>query len=365
MIGTWLFTLTAFADASVSVSLHDQWISGNRLNLSIRYENSGTEPVTVPDLANRPWLVEFHTVDPNGTKSTIHSTPPERDPGGTIQLNSGERRITRFEVPTSEMWPNGTATVRLNINGYTTENHSIQMLDPSLNIEAQAAEPADKTAGERTVLMTVTSPNRTDLFIKTPNGFHFLERIAGKAKAQLSVARTEQRIGRWITWTDGNNELWAAQHGAHGFTDTPRRIPLPWPGASTCGPPATANTGHLVTPVCVRSPTGKVVKTVAAIVPARGNMQFRTISQYGADAILTNVDSSGGVEFILVRDNAIDWAWLGASTTADRPTSIKKVWRGNGLRSAKIALSEGSPPTPIVQAEIEGEPMAIELPSPR
>lgn len=365
MIGTWLFSLTAFADASVSVNLHDQWISGNRINLSIRYENNEAKPVTVPDLANRPWLVEFHTVDPNGTKSTIHSTPPERDHGTVIQLNSGERRITRFEIPTSETWTNGTATVRLNINGYSTEKHSIHMLDPALHVEAQVAEPVDKISGEPTTLMTVASPKHTDLFIKTPSGFDFLERIPGQAKAQLSVARSEQRIGRWITWKDGDDTLWAAQHGAHGFTDKPRRIALPWPGASTCGPPATANSGHLVTPVCIRSPRGEVVKTVAAIVPPRGNLSFRTIGQYGADTILTNVDSSGGVEFILVRKNAIDWAWLGTHTTADRPTSIKKVWRGSGLKSATFDLSDGTPPTPVVQIELEGEPMAIEMPSPR
>ena len=64
MIGAWFLAFTAWASPMPTVTMHDQWLAGRPLTLSIRYHNATGDPRAVPDLSNRPWLVKFDTIDP-------------------------------------------------------------------------------------------------------------------------------------------------------------------------------------------------------------------------------------------------------------------------------------------------------------
>ena len=364
MIGLWLSATAALAAPQMSVEVHNRWIAGHRIQLAVRIENTDSTEAAVPDLANRPWLVRFETVDPSGTRRTVHSTAPETDPGGTIALSSGQIRVTRFEIPTSEGWTAGAASITVNVDGAAIGKHQIVLNNAELATESDTAKPVDKT-GSGSQLISVPANGRTDVFMKRLNTLEFVTTIDEPAIARLSVARAEQRIGRWITWQGKTGALWTAQQGAHGLQGDPYRVHLPWPDASPCGRAATAGSGHMVIPVCIRSPKGEVTKTTAMVLTPRGQAQFRTIGNYEPSTILTNVDAAGSVEFVLVRNNAIDWAWLGTDTAAAFPASIKKVWRGGDVHSVRLGLTETNPPTPAVHFTLEGELTERTLTSPR
>jgi hypothetical protein len=364
MIGVWLSATAALAAPQMSVEVHDRWIAGHRIQLAVRIENTESAEAAVPDLANRPWLVRFDTVDPSGARRTVHSTAPETDPGGTIALGSGQTRVTRFEVPTSEGWTAGGASITVSVGGEAIGTHRIVVNNADPTWASDTAKPVDKT-GPGSQLISVPANGRTDLFIKRQNTLEFVTTIDEPVTAQLSVARADQRIGRWVTWQGKSGTLWTAQQGAHGLQSAPHRVTLPWPDASPCGRAATAGSGHMVIPVCIRSPKGAVTKTTAMVMTPRGQAQFRTIGSYEATTILTNVDAAGSVEFVLVRDNAIDWSWLGTDTAAAFPASIKQVWRGAHVHSVRLGLTQTDPPSPAVFFTVEGEQAERTQASPR
>lgn len=365
MTTLWWLVSSAWASAHLDVVVPDQWIAGHRVLLSVRYQNAGTAPTAVPDLTNRPWLVVFQTVDPSGIKRTVHSTAPANDPGTKIQLQSGESRITSFEVPVSESWATGKAEITVSVNGTDGGSHPIHVAADSAVSHRHSARPIDQTTGASTTVLSLPSDGTTHLFIQTRQRLQHIGRAAGHIEAQASIVRTGQRRNQWVTWTDNQGDFWATQSAPHATQSAPRRIAFPWPKSHACGPAATASSGHLVVPVCIPSPSGTVTKTVAAVVSPSGSMTFRTIAGYGPREILANVDASGGVEFVLIRDTAIDWAWLSADTAVDRPTSIKKVWRGTTLHSATLILTDDDPPSPAIRVRTAETDPPIVLQSPR
>ena len=360
----WLIS-SAWAGIHADVVMSDRWLSGHRLTLSVRYKNTGKQPTTVPDLTNRPWLVVFETVDPKGIRRTVHSTAPTTDPGTTIRLQSGESRITSFEIPTSETWSPGTASVTVSIAGAPGSVHAVHLAEEGTAHHRHTAQPVDQTAGTRSTVLSFWSEGGTDLFITNKQRLQYLGRATGTIKAQASIVRTEQRQNQWFTWTDANGGLWGVQPKPHSEHAAPRRLAFPWPSSYACGPAATASSGHLVVPVCIPSPAGTVTKTVAAVIASSGAMSFRTVAAYGPRQILTNVDSTGGVEFVLIRDNAIDWAWLGIDTAVDRPTSIRKAWRGPSIESATLVLTDNDRPSPAVRIQTGESDAPVVLRSPR
>ena len=348
-----MLTTLAFGAPKMTVQIQDRSVAGQTIELTIRITNSDAETTSIPDLSNRPWLIQFQTVDPLGTKRTLHSTPPAVDPNTTLQIEPGEMRETRFEVPTSSTWPEGTAQVSVFFQDGSIGSQTVTLVSLPPATEADSAHPVDQTRGEPSVLWGVHRGDSTDLYFRDGTTIEYLRTVPGHIRPQLSVARTEQRIGRWITWTDDrDNALWAVQKDAHGLQGPPIQLSLPWPKASQCGRAATEHSGRLVLPICVPSPNGQTQQLMAAVHTKHSPIQFRKMAPFKPAYILTNVDGSGAVEFILVRPNAVDWAPLGGiATPTNRPVSIEPIWRSQGkeeIISASLQMSTGAPSRPEV-----------------
>lgn len=365
-----ILSTVALAAPNLQVEIHPRSVAGQPIELAIRITNPDAETALVPDLSNRPWLIQFQTVDPLGTKRTLHSTPPTDDPGTMLRIAPGEIRQTRFEVPTSATWPTGTAQVSVFFHDESIGSHSVALVNLPPMTEADTAYPVDQTQGGVSTLWGVHRGDSTDLYLGDGPTIQYLSSVPGHVRPQLSVSRIEQHIGRWITWTDqAHTVLWAAQQDAHGLQGPPIRLSLPWPGATQCGRAATDHSGRLVFPACVPSPDGKTNQLLAAVYTKNAPIQFRKIATFKPTLILTNVDSSGSVEFVLVRENAIDWAPLGADVTpANRPVPIERIWRSQGLEkvvSASLRMGTGTPASPEVQFSISDESPPMTRPFPR
>ena len=355
MILTHLMLSTlAFAGPKMQVQMNDRSVAGQTIELTIRITNSEPETVSIPDLSNRPWLVQFQTTDPLGTKRTVHSTPPTEDPGTTLMIAPGEMRETRFQVPTSATWPVGTAQVSVVFQDETIGSHAVSLVNLPPRTEADQAHPVDQTRVEASYLWGVHRGESTDLFVGDGPTIEYLSSVPGRVRPQLSIARIEQHIGRWITWTDpANNGLWVVQQDAHGLQGAPTLLQLPWPGAAPCGRAATDRSSRLVVPVCVPSPNGQTTQLLAAVHAHRSPIQFRKVATFKPTQVLTNVDSSGSVELVLIRPTAVDWAPLGSDPSpTTRPVHIERVWRSQGqekILSASLKMGTGTPPSPEVQ----------------
>ncbi|MBC8454923.1 MAG: hypothetical protein H8D71_01815 [Deltaproteobacteria bacterium] len=365
-----MLSTVAFAEPKFQVLMHDRAVAGQPIELAIRITNPDTETAVIPDLSNRPWLIQFQTVDPLGTKRTLHSTPPTEDPGTMLKIEPGEIRQTRFEVPTSASWHTGTAQISVFFHEESIGSHSVALVSLPPKVEADTATPVDQTKGVASTLWGVHRGDGTDLYLGDGPTTQYLSSVPGHVRPQLSVSRIEQHIGRWITWTDeAHTVVWAAQQDAHGLQGPPIRLSLPWPGATQCGRAATDQSGRLVFPACVPSPNGKTNQLLAAVYTKNAPIQFRKVATFKPTLILTNVDSSGSVEFVLVRENAIDWAPLGADTApANRPVPIERIWRAQGQEkvvSASLRMGTGAPPGPEVQFSFGDESPPLTRPFPR
>jgi len=364
-----LLSSMAFGAPTMQVRMHDRSVAGQTIELTVRIANPDAEVASIPDLSNRPWLIQFQTVDPLGTKRTLHSTPPTTDPGTTLLIEPGEMRETRFGVPTSSTWPTGTAQISVFLQDESIGSQAVALVDLPPKTEADSAHPVDQTRGESSILWGVHRGDATELYLGDGPAIEYLGSVPGRVRPQLSVSRTEQHIGRWITWTDETGMLWAVQQDAHGLQASPAKLSLPWPGATQCGRAATDHSGRLVVPICVPSPDGQSSRLLAAVHTKLSPIRFRTVAQFKPSFILTNVDSSGAVELVLVRPTAIDWAPLGADTTAtSRPVPIERIWRPQGRRevvSASLKMGTGMPPGPEVVFTVNDGSAPLSRPFPR
>ena len=364
MMGFWLLVLTAWASPVPTVTMHDQWLVGRTLALSIRYHNATDAPITVPDLSNRPWLVRFDTIDPEGVQRTVHSTAPASDTDRPIVLKSGETRISRFEIPTSQTWTTGMATIRVAVANTEILRRTVRFLANEAIAHRHSARPTDHTSGPAPTVLSVQRNGITDIFMEYGNRLEYMTRVSEPVRAKATVVRSERRRNQWITWSTKDRSLWVLRNDPHATQRAPRSIPMPWPATEPCGTGATVASGELTLPVCIPSPTGSVTKTVAAIVSPRGETAFRTIGTFAPIQVLTNVDAAGGAEFVILRSTGVDWAWLGHPTMTDRPAFIKRAWRGTDATTIAFTTAEGtsSPAVGIQTAHGDG---VLVVPSPR
>ena len=357
----------AFGEPKVQMRVGDRSVTGQSIELTVRITNPDSDAVAIPDLSNRPWLIQFQTVDTLGTKRTLHSTPPAIDPGTTHKIAPGQMRETRFEVPTSATWPPGTAEISLLFQGKTIGKRSVTLIALPSKAEADNAQPVDQTRGKSPHLWGIHRGDLTDLYLGHGSRIEYLNSVPNRVQPQLSVSRVEQHIGRWITWIDETDgALWAVQKDAHGLQGSPVSVGLPWPGSTPCGRSATDHAGRLVVPICVPSPNGENSQLVIAVYSNHASVQFRKVAPFKPTFVLTNVDSSGSVEFVLIRPTAVDWAPMGADTPlAGRPVPIEPIWRSQGserITSASLRMSDEQPPRPEVLFSLDDGSQPISRP---
>ncbi len=316
-------TGSANAAPEVQVLTHTRAVHGQTIPVVIEVKNPDASPVNFPDLTNRPWLVQFETVDPSGTRRTLFSTPPDVDPGQEWTIAPDGMRRTSFEVPTSDTWRPGLSRVQVTIVDAKMPPRGIEIVTLEAHHVDQLGAPVDLQSRTPSSLLSVPVAQSTELWLAEGGRTIFLQQVEGMVSAELSTARTEQRIGRWITWTDASGQLWASRMG-----DKPFPIRLPWPHTEKCGRAATDGSSRLVLPVCVRSPRGETDQLIAAVIEGPTSPTLRTVTRFKPMSLLTNVNAAGHVDWALVRPHAIDHAQIAHTDAHSRPVRISPLWRG-------------------------------------
>ena len=97
------------AGATVTADLHDAYVQGEPLLVNVTVRNSGTTPITVPDLSARPWHVHFRFTLPDGHSQDRFNTPPKVEPAGTWTIAPRSERRVLLEVPSGDAMKAGFA----------------------------------------------------------------------------------------------------------------------------------------------------------------------------------------------------------------------------------------------------------------
>ena len=245
------------ADAEVLMKAHHRSVVGNSIQVKIVVSNAGTETVEFPDLSNRPWRVRFNTTDPKGQRRQLFATPPAEDNGPLWSIAPGERREALFDVPTSGSWGPGRATVAVEVNEAAIGSQVFEIFDFNPNHIDEGAGPIDQVTGPMATLYAVHQKKSTEIWIRRAGRVDFLAEVSGHIQPELSIARADRHIGRWITWADAQGGLWGLQAELREAREEPIRIRLPWPTARSCGRAGTDAKARLVMPVCITGPQVK------------------------------------------------------------------------------------------------------------
>ena len=346
----------ATAGPKLEVLDHHRAVVGPEIRLRIRVSNPAAEPVAFPDLHHRPWLVQFQTIDPAGVRRKLFSTPPAEDSTLTWTLATGERREALFSIPTSASWGPGQATITVTVQDIDINTSTVTLFQPKPKHVDRLGIPIDQSGGTPAELLTLHQADTSEIWFRKGGRTQYLATTKGRIQPELSVARADRPIGRWISWTGPNDRLWALRTHDTGTQAQPSEIRLPWPNAVRCGRPATDARARLVQPVCIPSPDGQHTRLVAAIVTNSGAMHTRSIARFRPSQLLTNVNAAGRVDFVLVRPGAVDLASVDTDPDNRRPASIRKLWRarpGQAAQSAKLVMNTATPAGPAVALTLE------------
>lgn len=339
----------AWATVEVSASVYERAVKGQSVHVLIEVRNPTREPTTYPDLTNRPWLVQFETVDPTGTRRTVFSTPPEVDTEQTWTLAPDGRRRTRFEIPTSSDWSKGKATLSIIVKGEPVARAQVEIVDLVPHHSDPEGAPVDQAPGSGATLLSVTHNSDTELWLSEGQRTRHISTVSGKINAEMSVSRIEQAISRWITWTDDTGEIWAMR-----TQDEPFKLRLPWPTVNKCGRAATDASSRLILPLCIQSPRGEFDQLIAAVIDGPGPPQIRHVSRFRPTTHLTNVNAGGHVDWILVRPGALDQVQILHTDEHTRPPAVSPLWRtedGQQIQSASWTMTD----TPAVRTVLDTE----------
>jgi hypothetical protein len=359
MLIPWIHAV-AMATPTTQVELHPRQLVGQTIILNIRVRNVSAETIQFPDLTNRPGMLQFDIREPSGQKKTIQTTSPDADPGGEWTILPAQQREVRFEVPGSRTWSEGTAKLRVRMDETTLVDQSIQMVTTRKDYIDQSANPADLLLAESTTLWTQKHGSSVDVFVEHRGTSTFLTSLKGDPTLQLSVARADMNIGRWVTWTGTDNKIWAMRTDARGIQEAPFSLSIPWPNGRVCGRPATDSSHRLVQPICVLSPTGETSRLMVAITDSPHPPVFRSVSLHEPTEILTNVNAAGHVDLIVVRPSGIDLYTIQADDTSSRPLSSRRLFRGSGHTNLQLGMG-GTPAQPIIGFDIEEQHHEVPL----
>ena len=241
------------------------------------------------------------------------------------------------------------APFRVMVADTSLERVRVDIVDLKPHHVDVGGRPVDQTDRAGASLLSVPVGNNTELWLSQGSRTNHLVTVPGEINAELSVSRIEQAIGRWITWTDDAGQVWAMR-----TQDEPFPIRLPWPAVRTCGRAATNASAQLILPLCVQSPRGDFDQLIAAIVDGPGSPKTRHVSRFQPTAQLTNVNSGGHVDWILVRPEALDHVQIRHTERHTRPASVSPIWRageGEQILSAAWMLTD----TPAVKVVINDE----------
>jgi hypothetical protein len=359
----WVLTTTGWAKPETTIRMRDRAPVGEPIRLTIGVHNPDEFAVTVPDLTNRPWLVIFDTTDPSGVRRKLFSTPPISDPGQKWTIGPGERREAHFQVPSSGSWVVGDASIQVTVGEEHSSTHTVHLFERTPTRRDDSAHPVDQSGGDR--LWVVEHDGKQDVYLQQDQRNLFLASVPETPNIQLSIARAERRTGRWITWTDTQQKLWAMRTDAHGPHEPPFALSLPWPGARACGRPTTDSAGRLVQPICVPAPQGDDVRLMAAVLSAPGTPQFRDMASFEPQALLSNVNAGGDIDFISIRPRAIDRFSLVATDDSTRPLINTQLWRGKAhqrIVHAELIMTTNGTPEPAVVITLDREDTALIIP---
>jgi hypothetical protein len=339
--------------------LRAEYLAGERIVVPFEATNRGDTTLRVPDLAARPWLVQFALQPDGGQVQRRSTTPPEVDPGGTLSLAPRGRRFTLLEVPGTGSLPAGAYTLTVSI---LSEDGPVELarqrlrIAPARPVSGDLPDPAAARAVQSTLWLHAAAQG-FDLYLHEasarsplqPLSHAHLLHLDAKVSPALSATRGTDAGNRHVVWLDGARKLAVLHLRGAEVTEAPRLLTLPWPRVELIARPATDGIGRLHLPLWVPGPQGAAGELRVLSLGPRGEPHFRRVAALPArPALEVLVTDDGAAQLLVQTEAAVDLFTIPAEeVSAELPVAGRKLWRpaagerALAARFASRAAAEG------------------------
>ena len=313
-------TLARVAGAEVQAELRDEYVQGVAMLVPVVLSNSGEQALTVPDLSARPWLVRFDLVQAGGGVLRRYTTPPDPDPGRTVQLPRRGQRRTLLEIPGAA----GTAVGDYQLVVSVLDGaQPIEVARRSIRVVAARPVAGDlgpsALSGSRAALPALwvhQARQGADLYLHLaaqeaparPTEQRFLLHLDKVVQPWLAAARAADAGNPTVVWATDSRGLRVVTLDPTGSLLSDLSVAAPWPRVELAGRPASIVGGTVVVPLWVPAPAGTGGELRVASIDARGRPGFPRLASFPVrpEAVQTTVDAAGAAHFLVQHRDGLD-----------------------------------------------------------
>ena len=344
--------------ATVEVDLREEYLAGDKILVRVTLRNTGTAPLTVPDLSARPWLVTFRLVTPGSQRQERRTKPPELDPGKTVVIAPRSSRQTLLEVPSGAALKAGSYQLGLavDLGSETLElpERPVSLVAPKAVAGQLSAEASVTESSRLSALWVHQAGTGFQLYLQEaapsdPNvvlADWFLTSLPSASKVQVSASRPSQAWDRHVIWAEGERRLSYARLGAQSLRTDIASVEAPWPKVELAGRAATAGSGDLHVPVWVPSPKGSRGEFRILSIGERGtpNFQRAGLLETAPLDVQTAVSDDGTAQFLVLSTSSLDLYSLNEAPKPEAdsiPVPARRIFRveaGHTITSARFAV---------------------------
>ncbi|MDP2308136.1 MAG: hypothetical protein Q8P18_19100 [Pseudomonadota bacterium] len=302
------------AGLRVSADVHDEYLAGFPMLVTVTVRNDTDKPLPFPDLGARPHLVRF-TMKSGGTRWERYTTPPAVEPTTMWAIPARAQRKVTLEIPSSSGLAAGAWEL-----GVAVHDSAVVTL-PSQRVRLAPAAPVGgsyswEAAIQQSVGAMVPWVHQAaggfDLYLmqldpKAPTrvvGQFFLARLPARMEPTLSRARPADALSRYLYWQSGPQTYTFARLEGPTLRGKPRAVSIPYPTSELLGRGGTDARGGVVIPMWVPDPAGTSGTVFALCVDDRGSQILRKVAHLPARPSAVNTAVDAGSNLVLAVGHA-------------------------------------------------------------
>ncbi|MDP2315032.1 MAG: hypothetical protein Q8P41_19180 [Pseudomonadota bacterium] len=303
----------------ISADVHEEYVTGFPMLVTVTVRNDGDKPLTFPDLGARPHLVRF-TMKSGTTRWERYTTPPATEPTTMWTIPAQAQRRVTLEIPSSGGLAAGAWELAVAVQdptgAITLPTRTIRLAAAQPVGGSYTWEPAIQQSVGAMVPWLHQGTGGFDLYLlqldpRAPTrtlGQFFLARLPARVEPVLTRARPVDALSRYLYWQSSPQTFTFARLEGTTLRGKPRTVSLPFPAAELLGRGGTDAKGGAVIPLWVPDPAGTSGAVLALCVDDRGAQVLRQVVRLGArpTAVSTAVDAGSNLVLALGHAAGVD-----------------------------------------------------------
>jgi hypothetical protein len=299
----------------ISADTRGSYLAGRPVVITLRVDNLGADPVEFPRLDERPHLVSFELVSPNGKKQTRSNSAPVDDEDLRWSLPPRASRQVSLELPSGGALTPGRYQLAIEVQGeqaYRLGPHAVTIERPR-PVAADVTEAGASILGWQVPWVHLSDGH--ELYLHTApagdpgaRGYEWhLHNLSGQVQPLLAHGPGLEGANRMIYWREGERSIAFARLEERSLRHEPRTVSLPYPSWELLARAGADGRGGMQVPVWIPAPSGEGGEVRVVSVDARGQPRFRRVEAFDRPPAADSwVDNAGRLRLLLQHEGKLD-----------------------------------------------------------